>query len=87
MFVVMRTVFDIPHPRFKITVFIWNEKYLVEIETGPFKQTYKIPVESVTSEDDVRKIFSPEFLEKCEKTFEQMYDDFSTSVKEVIQVT
>lgn len=87
MFAVMRTVFDIPHSRFKITVFIWNEKYLVEIETGPFKQTYKIPVESVPSEEDVKKILSASFLNKCERTFEKMYDDFGASVKEVLRVT
>jgi len=83
----MKTVLDIPHSRLKITVFMWNEKYLIEIETGPFKQTYKIPTEEIHSEDDIKKIVSPEFLEKCENTFEKMYEDFSETVKVTLKIS
>ena len=76
----MRTVFEIPHSVYKITVFIWNEKYLIEIENGPFKQSFKIPMDNVSSEEKVKEIIDEKFLDKLDEQFQQMHDNFRESL-------
>lgn len=76
----MRTVFEIPHSVYKITVFVWNEKYIIEIENGPFKQSFKIPMENVSSEEKVKKIIDEQFLELLDEQFQQMHDNFRRSL-------
>ena len=76
----MRTVFEIPHSVYKITVFSWNEKYIIEIENGPFKQCFKIPLENVNSEEKVKTILDEKFLSKLDEQFQQMHDNFRESL-------
>ena len=38
----MRVVKEIPHSACKITVFSWNQKYLIKLEQGDFEQTFKV---------------------------------------------
>lgn len=76
----MRTVLEIPHSVYKITVFVWNEKYLIEIENGPFKQSFKIPLENVSSEEKIKAILDEKFLEKLDEQFQQMHTNFRESL-------
>ena len=76
----MRTVFEIPHSVYKITVFVWNEKYLIEIENGPFKQSFKIPLENISSEEKVKAILDEKFLEELDNQFQQMHENFRGSL-------
>lgn len=76
----MRTVFEISHSVYKISVFVWNEKYIIEIENGPFKQSFKIPMENVNSEEKVKEIIDEKFLEKLDEQFQQMHDNFRSSL-------
>lgn len=76
----MRTVFEIPHSVYKITIFNWNEKYILEIENGPFKQSFKIPVENVSSEDKVKEILDEKFLNQLDVQFQNMHDNFRGSL-------
>ncbi len=59
---VMRVVGEIPHPECKITIFHWNNRYLIKIEAGPFEQTFKVNDYDITSEADLNKILSEEFI-------------------------
>lgn len=68
----MRVVGEIPHPECKITIFHWNNKYLVKLESGPFEQTFKINELDVTSEDDLRRIFNEDFIAQAMARFEDM---------------
>ena len=76
----MRTVLEIPHSVYKITVFSWNEKYILEIENGPFKQSFKIPVENVKSEEKVKEIIDEGFLEQLDDQFQKMHENFRSSL-------
>ncbi|MDZ7648033.1 MAG: hypothetical protein U5K54_13125 [Cytophagales bacterium] len=49
----MRVIKEIPYANFKITIFQWNGKYLIKIESGLLEQTFKINELDTTSEDDV----------------------------------
>lgn len=73
----MRIVKDIPHPRFKITVFSWNSKYIIKIEDAHLEQVYKIDEAQISSLAEFEDILSTPFLLKVLKRFSEMSEDFS----------
>lgn len=68
----MRVVAEIPHPDLKITVFSWNQKYLVKLEKGPFEQTYKIGELDVTGENDLTNMLDDIFFLQVLEQFKAM---------------
>ena len=68
----MRVVGEIPHPHLKITIFNWNNRYLIKLEHGTFEQTFKVSELDVTSEEDLLKIVDAEFLKESEVRFHEM---------------
>ena len=72
----MRVIAEVPHSHFKITIFEWNEKYVIKIEIGQFEQSYKISTMDVNGLDDVKALLNEEFLEGVMKRFLSMREDF-----------
>ncbi|PZR33757.1 MAG: hypothetical protein DI538_17615 [Azospira oryzae] len=68
----MRVVKEIPHPECKITIFQWNNRYLIKLEVGPFEQTFKIDQTDLSSEEDLNKILSEEFIGEAIARFADM---------------
>jgi len=73
----MRIVREIPHPRFKITVFSWNEKYIIKIEEAHLEQTFKIDQKEVSGLDEVEAMLTQDFLLKTMKRFVDMGSEFA----------
>ncbi|MEY4572975.1 MAG: hypothetical protein RLZ10_2245 [Bacteroidota bacterium] len=72
----MRLVKEIPHERYRITVHIYNAKYLVKIELGQFEQIFKISETDVYSLDEIDKMLTPELLSNTLVRFVQMREDW-----------
>lgn len=68
----MRVVGEIPHEACKITIFAWNNKYLVKLERGPIEQTFKVPEMDVTGDEDIKTMLDGVFMEKALARFEEM---------------
>jgi hypothetical protein len=68
----MRVVGEIPHPQLKITIFNWNNRYLIKLEAGALEQTFKVSEMDVTSEEDLKKMIDTEFLQEAEARFHEM---------------
>jgi hypothetical protein len=68
----MRIVAEIPHKTCKITIFQWNNRYLIKIENGMFEQTYKVDQTDIISEDDLYKIVDEPFIKSCMHQFDEM---------------
>ena len=77
----MRVVKEIPHPRFKITVFSWNNKYIVKIEDAHLEQSFKIDSTEVTGLDEIEAMLTEDFLISALKRFVQMGDDFAEAYR------
>lgn len=75
----MRTIAEIPHHTFRISVFSYNSKFIVKIELGQFEQLYKISEMDVNGLEDIRKMLTDEFLENCMDRFLTMRTDWSKS--------
>ncbi len=68
----MRVVGEIAHPEIKITIFHWNNRYLIKLEAGPFEQTFKIEEYNISSEDDIKEILNESFLQQAIERFSDM---------------
>ena len=68
----MRVVGEILHPECKITIFHWNNRYLVKLEQGPYEQTFKIQEFDLASEEDIKSIVSEAFIQAALQRFESM---------------
>ncbi|MBX2965907.1 MAG: hypothetical protein KF845_07155 [Cyclobacteriaceae bacterium] len=68
----MRIIGEIPHPSCKITLFSWNNRYLIKLEQGLFEQTYKINQFDLSSEGDLSQIVSHEFIANALDIFNTM---------------
>jgi hypothetical protein len=71
-FAAMRVVGEIPHPDCKITIFHWNNRYLLKLELGLLEQTFKIEEYDLGSDEDLKKIINGQFLEKAMNRFQDM---------------
>lgn len=77
----MRVVAEIPHRDCKITIFNWNNKYLIKFEQPFFEQTYKISEFDVTSENDLKSLLSEDFIADVMKRFEEMGNSLAQAMQ------
>lgn len=78
----MRTLAELPHPDFKITIFTMNQKFIVKFEQGGLEQTYKVAESDVS--DGINSVFQmidEDFTKIINATFEQMRVAFIASYK------
>lgn len=78
---IMRIERKIPHPRFTITIFSWNEKYIIKIEDAHLEQVYKIDKSQVSGINEVESMLSTPFLLTVLKRFGEMGTDFQDAWK------
>ena len=76
----MRVVAEIPHPEVKITIFHWNNRYLIKLETGLMEQTFKVAEYDLASEEEAKKIVSEAFIQSAL----QRFNDMAQSLHEAI---
>lgn len=67
----MRVIKEISHSDCKITIFAWNNRYLIKLEQGPFEQTFKVD-SFETTEQEVVKMIDSEFLTQASNRFREM---------------
>ncbi|GIV40266.1 MAG: hypothetical protein KatS3mg033_2066 [Thermonema sp.] len=73
----MRILKEIPHEHCKITLFTWNQKYIVKIEQGLLEQIYKVSEVEVMSPEEVEAaILREDFMKKVLDRFEEMHQDW-----------
>ncbi|MFM7429177.1 MAG: hypothetical protein ACKO1F_04680 [Flammeovirgaceae bacterium] len=68
----MRVVGEIPHPDVKITIFHWNNRYLIKLEAGPFEQTFKLEEYDISSEGELKEIVNETFIQQSIERFNSM---------------
>ncbi len=68
----MRVIKEIAHPSCKITLFAWNNRYIIKVERGFFEQTFKLNEYDLNHEQEVVQLVDEEFVSQCIARFEQM---------------
>jgi hypothetical protein len=79
----MRIIGEIPHPRCKITLFHWNNRYIIKLETNHLEQTFKVPEYELGSEDDLQKVVNPAFIEEVLERFAGMEAQWEKALNEL----
>ncbi len=79
----MKVVSEISHPECKITIFYWNNKYLIKLEAGPFEQTFKINEFDLTAESDLKKIVDEDFIQQAIARFADMSRSLAEATDEI----
>ena len=71
----MRVIGEIEHSEIKITLFQWNNKYLVKFERGLLEQTYKFSEFDVSGVEEIRQMMDESFINKVILRFSEMAKD------------
>lgn len=78
----MRTIAELPHPDFKITIFAMNQKFIVKFEQGTLEQVYKIAEADVTGGvDGLFQIIDTDFTKSVAVRFDEMRKHFIEAYK------
>lgn len=78
----MRVVREITDKPIKITVFSWNEKYLIKLEHHGMEQTFKVSEFDVL-EQEIDEILSDEFIDEALARFEAMARSLGASMSKL----
>lgn len=68
----MRVLKDYSIPGCKVTLFHWNNRYLVKLEQGYLEQTFKINQFDIAGEDQLEKLLDETFLGQALSRFSEM---------------
>ncbi|MBI2259112.1 MAG: hypothetical protein HYU67_09475 [Flavobacteriia bacterium] len=77
----MRLLLEIPHSKYKIQWFHYNNKYILKIELGTFEQIFKIDETEITQIDELSSMVNGLFLDHCLNRFIQMRTDWNNIIQ------
>lgn len=65
----------------RISIMQWNDKYIIEMEAGQYKQTFKISTDAVTGLEQVKALCTEELMASAMTRFSSMHADFGEAYK------
>lgn len=68
----MRVIKEIVRSDCKITLFAWNNRYLIKVESGFLEQTFKVNEYDVSSEAEIERLVDDTFLAETLQRFGSM---------------
>jgi hypothetical protein len=77
----MRVVKEFIQEEIRISIFSWNNKYIIKYEFSPMEQTFKVSEMDVLEESDLESFWSGEFFDKVKIRFVEMGNSFRTQVE------
>lgn len=77
----MRVIKEIAHPAFRTTIFQWNNKYIIKVETAMLEQTFKVDQYELASDEEAVKLLDDEFIKQVMDRFSGMAVDFGEALK------
>lgn len=77
----MRIIGEIPHPDCRISLFQWNNRYIIKLERGHLEQTFKIDQFNLSSEKDLHLIVNEVFVNDAVARFDAMEQSLQNSAE------
>jgi hypothetical protein len=68
----MRVVREFERAGTRVSVFSWNNKYIIKFEQGSLEQTFKVSEMDILEESDLEHFFEGEFFDLVLKRFKEM---------------
>lgn len=79
----MRVLKEIMHPACKITLYAWNNRFIIKFEQGLLEQTYKVNEFDVMQESDIEKILDQAFMQAVLERFEGMSQSLAEALHRI----
>ncbi|AEL26751.1 hypothetical protein [Cyclobacterium marinum] len=77
----MRVVNELVNDGIRISLFEWNNKYIIKFELGNMEQTFKVPAMDVLEENDLEALMGGVFFEQVKKRFDEMHQSLQNVTK------
>lgn len=72
----MRVVKELVREEIRVSIFSWNNKYIIKYEFGPMEQTFKLSEMDVLEESELDSFMEGDFFEGVKVRFEEMGNSF-----------
>ena len=72
----MRVIREWLQEEIRISLFSWNNKYIIKFELGPMEQTFKVPEMDVLDQSELETFWQGDFFEKVKARFHEMGTSF-----------
>lgn len=72
----MRVVKEMVREEIRVSIFSWNNKYIIKYELGPMEQTFKLSEMDVLDEADLEVFFEGDFFHDVKGRFDEMGKSF-----------
>ncbi len=69
----MRVVREFEQKGCRVSVFSWNEKYLIKLEQGLIEQTFKISEMDLAGDEDIDLLLDDAFMDAALNRFKEMH--------------
>lgn len=77
----MRVVKELVREEVRISIFSWNNKYILKFELGPLEQTFKLSEMDVLEEAELDLFLEGDFFEKVKGRFDEMGNSFRSQLE------
>ncbi|MFL0684822.1 hypothetical protein CLV31_11037 [Algoriphagus aquaeductus] len=77
----MRVVKELVREEIRVSIFSWNNKYIIKYELGPMEQTFKLSEMDVLEESELDAFLEGSFFEEIKNRFEEMGNSFRRQVE------
>jgi hypothetical protein len=72
----MRVVKEMIREEIRVSIFSWNNKYILKYELGPMEQTFKLSEMDVLEEAELDAFLEGDFFELVKVRFKEMGESF-----------
>lgn len=79
----MRVVRETMKEDIRVSIFSWNNKYLIKFEQGLIEQTFKVPLDEILGEEELEGFLTGSFWEQTKKRFEEMRKSLQIQLENV----
>lgn len=79
----MRVIKEFSEKGIRISLFSWNNKYLLKFEQGMVEQTFKVSEMDVSNEDDLSIFWSETSLLTMQKRFDEMHQSLRNQLENI----
>lgn len=79
----MRVVREFTTEAIRVSIFSWNNKYLIKYELGPMEQTFKVSEMDILEESDLDGFCEGEFFEEIKLRFKEMGESLRKQMENI----
>ena len=77
----MRVVKELIQEEVRVSIFSWNNKYILKFELGPMEQTFKLSEMDVLEESELDAFLEGDFFDQVKLRFDEMGLSFKNQLE------